>query len=47
VRSAEERWESIKDDPKKLKRVFTFIWVVSYAMLILGFFLILWVFITE
>lgn len=32
------------DDPKKLKRLFTFIWATAYSMLIIGFILILWVF---
>lgn len=45
MKSFEERWNDIKDDPKKLKRLFTFIWVTAYSMLILGFVLIVWVFI--
>jgi cell division septal protein FtsQ len=44
VRSIRERLDDIKDDPKKLKRLFTFIWVTAYLMLILGFVLMLWVF---
>ena len=47
MRSFEERWESIRDDPKKLKRIFTGTWVAAYSMLILGFVLILWVFLTN
>ncbi|MDR1690454.1 MAG: hypothetical protein LBR42_01245 [Candidatus Methanoplasma sp.] len=44
MRSIRERLDDIKDDPKKLKRLFTFIWVTAYLMLILGFVLMLWVF---
>jgi len=44
VRSLKDRVDGISDDPKKLKRAFTFIWVTAYAMLILGFLLIVWVF---
>jgi cell division septal protein FtsQ len=44
VRPLRKRVEEISDDPKKLKRVFTFIWVTAYLMLILGFLLIVWVF---
>jgi hypothetical protein len=47
VRSFEERWDEIKEDPKKLKRLFTVIWVISYSMLILGFVIILALFISE
>lgn len=43
MRSFSERIESIRDDPKKLKRVFTAIWVIAYSMLIIGFILIIWV----
>jgi hypothetical protein len=44
VRSAKEIVNGIVDDPVKLKRAFTFIWVVAYSILILGFLLIVWVF---
>jgi cell division septal protein FtsQ len=44
VRSVRERVDEISDDPMKLKRVFTAIWVIAYSMLILGFLLIVWVF---
>jgi hypothetical protein len=43
VRSFEERWNSLKDDPKKLKRLFMFIWITAYSMFIVGFILIIWV----
>jgi predicted nucleic acid-binding Zn ribbon protein len=43
VRSVRERIDGIMEDPKKLKRVFTLIWVIAYSMLILGFILIVWV----
>jgi predicted nucleic acid-binding Zn ribbon protein len=47
VRSVRERLDETMDDPKKLKRRFTFIWVTAYSMLILGFILILWVFLNA
>jgi cell division septal protein FtsQ len=47
VRSFRERADSISEDPKKLKRVFTFIWVTAYLMLILGFLLMVWVFFLD
>ena len=43
MRSLKERVEGISDDPKKLKRVFAFIWIVAYSMLIIGFLLMIWV----
>lgn len=39
-----ERLEDIMEDPVKVKRGFTLIWVISYGMLILGAFLIIAVF---
>ena len=47
MRSFEERWNEIKEDPKKLKRLFTIVWVIAYGMLILGFVTILAIFISE
>ena len=44
MKSLEERYEETIEDPKKLKRFFTLTWVVAYGMLILGFIIILWVF---
>ena len=44
MRSLRDRADGIWEDPKKLKRVFTIIWVTAYSMLILGFLLIVWVF---
>ncbi len=46
-KSIEERLEDIREDPQKLKRVFTAAWVVAYSMLILGAFIILAVIFTE
>lgn len=46
-KSIAERLDDIREDPKKLKRVFTAIWVVAYAMLMLGAFIILAVIFTE
>jgi predicted nucleic acid-binding Zn ribbon protein len=43
VRSFKDRVDDIADDQKKQKRAFTFIWVVAYSMMILGFILIVWV----
>ncbi len=38
-----ERLSEIREDPKKLKRLFNIIWIAGYGMLILGFFIIVWV----
>ena len=35
MKSMEERVAEIRDDPVKLKRAFTAIWVVAYGMLML------------
>ncbi len=43
MKSIEDRLEEIKNDPVKLKRAFTFIWVAAYSMLMLGAFTIIWV----
>jgi len=39
VRSLEDRYLEIRDDPKKRARAFKVIWIVGYAMLMLGAFL--------
>ena len=41
MKSMEERVAEIRDDPVKLKRAFTAIWVVADGMLMLGAFLII------
>ncbi len=43
MKSIEERLEDIREDPKKLKRAFTAIWVTAYLMLVIGFLIIVWV----
>jgi len=40
VKTIEERLEEIRNDPVKLKRAFTVIWVSAYSMLMLGAFII-------
>ena len=40
MKSTSERLEEIREDPVKLKRVLTAIWVAAYAMLILGAFIV-------
>jgi hypothetical protein len=47
VKSLEDRYEEAKEDPVKVKRAFTAIWVISYAMLMLGAFVIIGVLIYE
>lgn len=42
-KSMAERLSEIREDPKKLKRVFNIAWMAGYGMLILGFFIIVWV----
>ena len=44
MRSVKSRVEDVKEDPKKLRMVFTLIWVVAYGMLILGGLVMIWVF---
>ncbi|MEA4978215.1 MAG: hypothetical protein VB016_06715 [Methanomassiliicoccaceae archaeon] len=42
MRSFGEVWDEIREDPVKLKRVFTVIWVSAYSMLMIGSFIIIW-----
>ena len=42
MKSLEERYFEIKNDPVKLARFFKITWIVAYSMLILGFILIIW-----
>ena len=44
-KSWEERVDEAIHDEKKVKRFFTFAWLVAYGMLILGFMIIIWVFV--
>ncbi len=43
MKSIEERLNEVREDPKKLKRVFTITWVAAYSMLVLGGLIIVWV----
>lgn len=43
MKSIEERLNEVRDDPVKLKRVFTITWVSAYSMLVLGGLIIVWV----
>ena len=43
MKSLEERYEDLVEDPKRFKRFFTLTWVVAYAMLIIGFTIIIWI----
>ncbi|MCL2318090.1 MAG: hypothetical protein FWC44_03430 [Methanomassiliicoccaceae archaeon] len=47
MRSLKQRVDETSEDPIKLKRVFTAVWVIAYGMLILGFLLIVWVLFTQ
>ena len=47
MKSLEERVEDVRNDPKKLKRVFMITWIAAYSMLILGAIIIIWVLLTE
>ena len=42
MKSLEDRYFEIKNDPVKLARFFKITWIVAYSMLILGFILIIW-----
>lgn len=41
--SLEDRYLALKNDPKKMVRLFKVTWIVAYTMLILGFFLIIYI----
>jgi hypothetical protein len=43
MKSLEERYEEIREDPKKFKRAFNAVWLIAYGMLILGFIFIIWI----
>ena len=43
MKSMEERYEELVEDPKRFKKFFTFAWIVAYAALIIGFALIIWI----
>ena len=43
MKSLKERVDETAEDPLKLKRVFTAVWLIAYSMLILGCLLIVWV----
>ncbi|MBO5547312.1 hypothetical protein PED39_02635 [Methanomassiliicoccales archaeon LGM-RCC1] len=43
MKSLEERYEEITEDPKKFKKAFNIVWIVAYSMLMIGVFLIIWV----
>lgn len=40
----EDWFFGIRNDPKKLARVFKLGWLIAYSMLILGAFIIIWAF---
>lgn len=43
MRSLEDRYFEVKNDPVKLARFFKIAWITAYSMLILGFILIIWI----
>jgi len=43
VKSLEERLNEVREDPVKMKRVFTIAWLSAYSMLVLGGLIIVWV----
>ena len=47
MRSREDIYFDIKNDPVKLARAFKIIWIVSYSMLMLGFILIIWALVDQ
>lgn len=40
--SLEDRWDEIKEDPKRMGRLFKIVWISAYSMLILGIAVILY-----
>ena len=47
MKSLEDRYFEIRNDPVKLARFFKITWIAAYSMLILGFILIIWVLAEE
>ena len=47
MKSLEDRYFEIKNDPVKLAKFFKITWIAAYSMLILGCILIIWVLATE
>jgi hypothetical protein len=47
MKSIEDIYLDIKNDPVKLARAFKIIWIVSYSMLLLGFILIIWALVDQ
>lgn len=43
MKSMEERFEDLTEDPEKFKKLFTVTWLVAYSMLVLGGIIIIWV----
>ena len=43
MKSLEDRYFEIKNDPVKLARYLKIGWIIAYSMLILGFILIVWI----
>jgi len=43
MKSLEERYEEMLEDPKKFKKAFNIVWIIAYSMLILGFMFIVWI----
>lgn len=38
----EDRWEEIKQDPKRLARLFKIVWILAYSTLMFGIIVILY-----
>lgn len=47
MKSIEDRFLEMKDDPVKMARFFKFTWIVAYSALILGFVLIIGLLVKE
>ena len=43
MRSIKDRIDEIGEDPVKLKRAFSAVWIIAYSMLIIGFLIMVWV----
>lgn len=43
MKSLEDRYEEIREDPVKFRKAFNIVWLIAYGMLILGAILIIWV----
>ena len=47
MKSLEDRYWEIRNDPVKLARFFKITWIAAYSMLIIGFIILIWLLYLE